>query len=86
MTNSISTFETVLIITALNTINDKESNQEVLLDHGIIEMFLKSEDGTYDCYYTTFDKDCRYAGSSNTNSMAGDVSRMYDAIIKVINE
>ena len=86
MTNSITTFETVQIITALNTINDKERNQEVLLDTGMIEMYLKEEEGTYDVYFTTFDKDCRYAGSSNTNSMSGDVSRMYDAIIKVINE
>tara|TARA_R110002124_G_scaffold94839_1_gene238998 strand:- start:201 stop:461 length:261 start_codon:yes stop_codon:yes gene_type:complete len=86
MTNSITTFKTVQIITALNTINDKERNQEVLLDTGMIEMYLKEEEGTYDVYFTTFDKDCRYAGSSNTNSMSGDVSRMYDAIIKVINE
>ena len=86
MTNSITTFETVQIITALNTINDKERNQEVLLDTGMIEMYLNEEEGDYDVYFTTFDKDCRYAGSSNTNSMSGDVSRMYDAIIKVINE
>jgi len=86
MTNSITTFETVQIITALNAINDKERNQEVLLDTGMIEMYLKEEEGDYDVYFTTFDKDCRYAGSSNTNSMSGDISRMYDAIIKVINE
>ena len=87
MTNSITTFETVQIITALNAINNKERNkEEVLLNTGMIEMYLKKEEGTYDVYFTTFDKDCRYAGSSYTNSMSGDVSRMYDAIIKVINE
>ncbi len=88
MKNSLSTFETVQIITALNKINGQYGwkNEEVLLDTGVIEMLLKEEEGTYDVYYTTFDKDCRYAGTSNTNSMEGDIARMYDAIIKVINE
>lgn len=85
MTNLISTFETVQLITALNTVNEGEANQEVLLDLGTVEMFLK-EEGDYDVYFTNNKVQPHYVTSSNTFSMSGDISRVYDEIIEVINE
>ena len=85
MTNSITTFDTVKIITALTTMtNELQPKQEILLDYGTLEMF--SNERGYSIYYTTFEDDCKYVTDANTYVMEGDIARTYDSIIEVINE
>ena len=46
-------------------------------------MMKNIEDGTFNTYYTTFDKNCEYIATTNLYSMSGELSRVIDELEKI---
>lgn len=81
---NLNNFDTVQLIQSLTVINEGGENQDFLIEQGSIELIQDIEEGTFSTYFTNNDGECDYVCTTQTFSMAGDLSKVLTEVNKSI--